>query len=257
MAAVSPVELMKKLHRLPVSIDNRPAPVVIRIRHYCSGNSSVDARAPEHHQYSHRLVSACGHDRLGLSRSDLARTALGLGLPGHIAIALQLAERHRIYSHVAGAAENLPANLTARVQRLADLYFGLDCVGFVSAWARENNLPVSRVDSRTPREFLTPGSFDHRSSLQAVRANDFLVWANDHHIAMIADTSSGVNSSGVLPILIAEAAGTPIQCRDGRLRLAAHPTTVHSRRFGTLTTPFELAGETPVAVFVGGFSGLP
>jgi hypothetical protein len=100
------------------------------------------------------------------------RAFLGKGSPEDIALALRLAVRY-----------DLVAAATNKLQAYCDKYIGVDCSGFVANYA-DDQLGKGFDVSNTKSTSFAPAA-TRRAEVDAIAANDAIVWATTNHVAII------------------------------------------------------------------------
>jgi hypothetical protein len=105
--------------------------------------------------------------------ASLVRTFVGKGTPGDIAGTLRLALRY-----------GLVKPDTASLQAYCDTYIGLDCSGFVGNYLNEALGAGIDVMNTGATSYRGPVG-NRRLTIESIRENDTLAWANTNHVAVI------------------------------------------------------------------------
>jgi cell wall-associated NlpC family hydrolase len=222
--------LVERLHQLPVRIDEPPGLVIARVDRYFSGNKKNSSKTTRHALRAYRQLFET-EDRLrdlaiwGISLPQFVHVFLGYGTVEHIAAALRLAFRHRIYSHLPPhSGPGAGYGPIEGIRHVCENYVGVDCCGLMFNYMAALGIHVI--------PWTRPGGYgDHqhprRQQLKDIQPGDLAFYGNREHIAVI-DSAGEVRGAGhhqSRPVTICESFGR-IHTVAGTIRLLGD-TPVH------------------------------
>lgn len=229
---VTPATLVARLATLSVDLDPPHRPMVVPVRRYASANPSMGSGQIERAAILDLIRTRfnADSDQLGLTATQLRWVFSGVGLPDEIAKVLRLMARYGIFSHTGPARPGLSGTaLETALQNAAKhppVYIGMDCSGFVSAWARLNGYNEGSRDRGALNWVDGPAQLHSR--LDEIQPYDVISWSDGLHVAVIHSCDPLGHGAASRRLEVAESSAQGINVFKCTVQLSADRPDVYN-----------------------------